>query len=201
MVPSVNIETSSVEGVDLVQQLWSLFSLWVAYRHWADYCPKAKRRSPKVWMLVYLKKCPTHSQHFTLMQDFRNLTSYGPTRLFQNTWGVDVEMYDFMCNRLNHLIASKTTNYQKPITTIERLSITLNFLTTGAQYNLIRNGYVAAKPSVSKIVGETCAAIIEEFQDEVFHTPSTEPEWKAIADRFLDRLDPTFTVIIEFEYF
>ena len=96
-------------------------------------------------------------------------------------------MYDFMCNRLDHLIARKKTNYRSPITTSERLSLTLNFLTTGGQYNIIRNGYVAAKPSVSKLVAETCAAIIEEFQDEVFHTPSTEPEWKAIAERFLDR--------------
>ena len=42
-------------------------------------------------------------------------------------------------------------------------------------------------PSVSKIVSETTAAIIEVFEDEVMHTPSTEAEWRAIAKRYEER--------------
>ena len=127
----------------------SLFSLWVAYRHWADYCPKAKRRSPKVWMLDYLKTPPATTLHWCRISETRPHTA---TLSCFRIRGVTTSKCMISCNRLDHLIARKKTNYRSPITTSKRLSLTLNFLTTGLQYNVKRNGYVAAKPSVSKIV-------------------------------------------------
>ena len=43
-----------------------------------------------------------------------------------------------------------------------------------------------SRSRVSKIVGETCAATIKIFEDKFIVTPTTEPEWKAIANRFIE---------------
>ena len=54
------------------------------------------------------------------------------------------------------------------IHTSERLAITLNnFMMTSSQYKVLRNGFVVIILSANNIVAETCATIIEEFEDEV----------------------------------
>ena len=80
------------------------------------------------------------------------------------------------------LIQRRHTNYRKCIRAHDRLAITLAYLTTGSPFKVIRNSYFVSKSSISKIITETCAAIIHCFQDELMESPNTKQQWRAIAE-------------------
>ena len=76
-------------------------------------------------------------------------------------------MFDYILSSVGPLIQRRHTNYRKCIRAHDRLAITLAYLTTGSLFKVIRNSYFVSKSSISKIIAETCAAIIHCFQDEL----------------------------------
>ena len=138
-------------------------------------------------MYDYLRTRHQNSQCFNVVRLLQNPASIGHARIFQNAFGVDVEMFRYLCERVGPLIERQDTNWRPCITVEERMEVTLLYLTTGSFYKIALLGYVVSVPSVSKIVAETCLAIIEVFHDEVMLTPSTEQDWRDISQRFQER--------------
>lgn len=59
----------------------------------------------------------------------------------------------------------------------------------GGFYKIICNNFLILILSISKIVAETCAPILEVWQNKVLHVSDTKPEWRAIADRFFGEME------------
>ena len=68
-----------------------------------------------------------------------------------------------------------------------KLAITLRFLVSGHTYHSLAFAFRVAHNTISLFVPQVCEAICAELQDEVFKTPSTPDEWRAVADGFSRR--------------
>ena len=64
-------------------------------------------------------------------------------------------------------IERRRTNFREPISVETRVSLTLFYLTTGGFYKTPNTTFVVSIPMISKIVCETCHAIVDIWQSEV----------------------------------
>ena len=68
-----------------------------------------------------------------------------------------------------------------------KLAVTLRFLATGMSYHSLAFNFRVAHNTISLFVPQVCAAIVEEYRDEVFHTPSNPREWREVAELYGQR--------------
>lgn len=66
----------------------------------------------------------------------------------------------------------------------ERLQATLLFLGTGASYARLEYLTRISRPSLSKIIPETCAALYTALKDEYLKIPTSSEEWLLVAQEF-----------------
>jgi hypothetical protein len=136
---------------------------------------REKSLSCKEWM-------EKHKGHFhQLMPD---LLASDDQKSYKNILRVDEDLYTYILERVKLRIQKQDTNYCLSISAEKRLAITLRFLATGESYKSLAFGFRVASNTISKIVSETCEVINDEFMNEVLKCPSTEAEWKAVAEGF-----------------
>jgi hypothetical protein len=68
-----------------------------------------------------------------------------------------------------------------------KLAITLRFLATGSSYHDLAFAFRVPHNTISLFVPDVCRAIFEEYQDDVWDTPSTEDEWREVTEVFQNR--------------
>ena len=68
-----------------------------------------------------------------------------------------------------------------------KLAVTLRFLATGMSYRALSFSFRVAHNTISLFVPQVCQAIVEEYTDEVFHTPQNPAEWRRVANQFAER--------------
>ncbi len=77
---------------------------------------------------------------------------------------------------------------REPISPEERLYVTLRYLTTGDSFSTISNSYRMSPTTVGRIVQDTCKHIwLELCRTGYLNVPSTNNEWKQVADEFDQR--------------
>ncbi len=79
---------------------------------------------------------------------------------------VEPELFLELLDRVAPRIEKQVTFMRKPLEPALRLAITLRYLATGNSYQTLEYGFRVGKNTVSRIVPETCNAIIEEFGEE-----------------------------------
>lgn len=77
------------------------------------------------------------------------------------------DAYLLLLRLVTPIIQKQDTNMREAITPHERLSATLRFLVSGSTYQNLRFQTVISTPSLSKIIPETCKAIIEVLKDYI----------------------------------
>lgn len=127
--------------------------------------------------------------------------------LFKNFVRMTSEDFDLLFEKVRPLIEKSDTHLRKAIPAAERLCIVLRFLTTGDSYASLRYVFKRSKTSICRIVPEVCSALYTTLKDEYlkvplslsfslyarltfcfcFQVPSTEEEWKKIANLFENR--------------
>ena len=65
--------------------------------------------------------------------------------------------------------------------------MTLRFLATGDSFQSVEFNWRAAHNTIGMFVPEVCDAIVEEYAQEVFRTPTTTDGWREIAQGFQDK--------------
>ncbi|KAJ8887674.1 hypothetical protein PR048_013892 [Dryococelus australis] len=112
---------------------------------------KKRSQGSKTW---YLKR--NSLSHVNLMKDFRL-----KTMLFVELFTVLL----MLLHPMTPIIQKQDTNIKEAITPHGRLSATLRFLVSGSTYQNHRFHNVISTPSLSKIIPETCKAIIEALKN------------------------------------
>eukprot|EP00057_Strongylocentrotus_purpuratus_P028550 XP_011683024.1 PREDICTED: putative nuclease HARBI1 [Strongylocentrotus purpuratus] len=68
-----------------------------------------------------------------------------------------------------------------------KLAITLRFLATGNSFRSLEFSFRVAHNTISIFIPVVCQAIVDEYRQKVFKTPSTPDEWRRVAQVFQDR--------------
>ena len=71
-----------------------------------------------------------------------------------------------------------------PISAEERLTLTLHYLAYGSSQQEVSFSYRIAKSTVSGIIRETCSSIWEALRPIYLKAPTSQTEWKNIAQQF-----------------
>ncbi len=93
-------------------------------------------------------------------------------------------MFDELVQHVGPRITGPGTNYHQSLLPGLKVALTLWYLATGDSYQSMAYAYRVHHTTVSLIVPDVCQAIVDEFKEEVFQTPTTPQEWKEVADGF-----------------
>ena len=102
---------------------------------------------------------------------------------------MDPDMFQEVLHRLAPRLTRVETRCRKPLSPAFKLAITLRYLASGDNYHSLMYAFrVPHSPiNISLLVLEVCDAIAAEFAEEVIEAPTTEPQWRRIADQFSRR--------------
>lgn len=106
---------------------------------------------------------------------------------FRNFMRMEAPLFRELMGRLTPRIQGIGTNYRPSIPPGMKLAITLRHLASGDSYRSLSYGFRVAPNTIHYIVKEVCAAIIDEYREEVLTPPLTPEAWKQVADRFSSR--------------
>ena len=137
-----------------------------------------KRR--RYWVRPYLRARQQQGQYHNLMQE---LSLLEPER-YKNFLRLDKDVFDELAERLGPWIEKQPTNFREPLSVGLRLAITLRYLATGDTYTSLGYSFRVAPNSISKLVPETCRAIVRVLGDEVLKMPTTPDGWRALSKGF-----------------
>ena len=80
-------------------------------------------------------------------------------------------------------ITKKTTHLREPITTEEKLAVTLRYLATGESFNSLMYQYRIHRSTISQFIPEVCKAIYKVLAPDYMKIPSDKEEWQKIIDQ------------------
>jgi len=75
--------------------------------------------------------------------------------------------FEYLLNKIGPFVSKMDTNMRKCIPVQERLAMTLRYLATGDSFISLSYLFKFSPQTISNCVQEVCAALIEEFKDEI----------------------------------
>ena len=152
---------------------------------------KKKRRAPrKYWVRPYLQKRVQFGHYHNLM---RELSLENP-ELYRNFMRLDEPLFNEVIEKVRPYLEKQHTRFRAPLEVGLRVAITLRFMATGESYKSLGYAFRVGDNTISKIVPETCRAIIACYADEVVKLPTTPQEWKAVANLFEEKWNFPHTI-------
>ena len=109
------------------------------------------------------------------------------TTAFKNFIRVAPEMFEELLQLLTPRLTKETTVMRQPLSPGLKLCITLRYLASGDNYQALMYAFRVPLTSITIVIREVCEAIIAEFASEFIKCPSTEEQWRAMADKFASR--------------
>ena len=144
---------------------------------------KKKKKKRSCWIKPWLMKRPYMGQYRLLMEELH----LKDEKAFRNFTRMDPDMFFFLLDRLELRIRRKHTNWRECIEASVRLALTLRFLATGDSYKSLSYNWLIAHNTISKIVKDVVAAIIDEFAEDLLTPPLTAAKWEEVAETFESR--------------
>ena len=130
---------------------------------------RRERSKRKIWVRTWLLRRPEHGFYESLLQELAREDPAG----FQNFLRVKPELFLELLERVGPKITKQKTFFREPLGPALRLAITLRYLATGDSYKSLEYGFRVANNSISRLVPETCNAIIEEYGPEFLKVSKT----------------------------
>ena len=106
---------------------------------------------------------------------------------FRNLLRIEPVIFHKLLDHLTPHISKHDTHYRKAIELGLRLALTLRHLDTGESYHSLHFGFKVPHNTYSIIVRQVCEAIVDEFAEELIKCPSTQEEWKDVADKLKEQ--------------
>ena len=143
-----------------------------------------RRKERKRWVKPWIEWRVLFGHYDNLMQellrdsrgDFKNFLHMKPEMIH--------EMVDKLSPQLN-----KCDLHRPPLNPGLKLAMTLRFLATGELYRSLAFSLRVGHYTISKFIPEVCDAVVKEYGNKVFQTPSTPDQWCQVADSFGRRWD------------
>lgn len=142
-----------------------------------------KKKTKTVWVREWLLQRRDFGQYEKLLQQLhdRDVNS------FKNFLRVEPDLFHELVERLTPRIQKKDTNLRRALEPGLKLAIALRYMASGESYMSLSYGFRVAPNTIVTIVPEVCQAIYEELHEEFIKLPTTEEEWKQVAQGFSDR--------------
>ncbi|XP_077371324.1 putative nuclease HARBI1 isoform X1 [Festucalex cinctus] len=140
-----------------------------------------KRRT--VWVRECLLQRTEVGQYEKLLQQLED----GDVESFKNYLKVEPDLFHELVERLTPRIQKKDTNIRRALEPGLKLAITLRYMASGENYKSLCAVFRVAHNTIANMVPEVCHAIYEELHEEYIKLPTTEEEWKQVAQGFSDR--------------
>ena len=143
---------------------------------------RKKRRQPRFWVSPLLREERRLSQgwYANLMREMQQ-EDIGD---YKNFLSITPEMFNEFLQGIRPLIQKKDTNWRKCIPPEIRLAATLRYLATGCSQQDLKYGFRIGRSTATKVITDTCNAIVEVFLDRYIATPATTEEWTAVCEQF-----------------
>jgi len=140
---------------------------------------RRERRQRRWWVKPWLQRRVTLGHYDRLMMELMH-ECQGDFKTFLR---MEPDMFREILHRVAPRI-TKRTDSRPPLEAGLKLAVTLRFLATGETYHSLAFSFRVAHNTISMFVPEVCEAILEEYRDEAFTTPSTPDAWKEVAQQF-----------------
>ena len=144
---------------------------------------RQRQRQREVGVKPWLLRRPVFDQYENLLVELNREDPRG----YKNFLRVTPELFNELVDRIGPHLQKNTTFWRKSLEPGLRIAITLRYMATGDSYKSLQYGFRVAHNTISKIIPETCDAIVLELSDEVMHCPNSPEEWKEVADKFSKR--------------
>ena len=138
------------------------------------------RRARRVWTWPYIARRTEKGHYENLL---RELDIECP-HLYKAFTRITKRMFNMLVEKVTPLIRKEDTFMRRALSPGIRMAITLRFLATGESYKSIGLAFRVGHATVSKIVPETCKAIITAYAEQWIKTPRTQEEWNRVAEGF-----------------
>ena len=143
--------------------------------------PRKRKSRPRRWYVrPWIKERAQYGHYHQLLPE---LQAHDPDT-FRYYLRVDYGLFQQILQRIKPHIQLQDTNWRQALEPGLRLAVTLRFMATGEAYKSMALNFRTGANSISKVVPDTCEAIIQEFMREVIVCPSTPQEWKEVAAGF-----------------
>ena len=141
---------------------------------------RRQRAEPRWWTRQWILRRPILGQYEKLVQELKNEDIEG----FRNFMRMDPEMYAEVAERVAPHLFKPDSKFRPSLEPGLKLTIALRYFAAGNDYKSLMYAFRVGKSSIVRIIPEVADAVIEEYGQEVIPMPTTQDEWKAIADLF-----------------
>lgn len=97
---------------------------------------------------------------------------------------MDSDMFDVILDKVRPGITKKDTRLRSAIPAVQRLCVTLFYLSSGDSIRTVALFFRMGESTVRSIIYDTCQVIWETMQPVYLQTPHSPEEWKAVASEF-----------------
>ena len=131
-----------------------------------------------IWVRKVLQERKEKSQFHLLVKDLQLFDHCYFFKLFRMT----PKTYECLLSWVGPIIKKQEMKMREPVSSSKRLSLTLQFLSSGDSQSSISASYRISPSVVSRTIHETCAAIWDTLREKGYLTPpSTKEDWKKVS--------------------
>ena len=143
---------------------------------------RRRRRRHRWWVRPWLtvERRLQYGQYETLMQELRNEDVIS----FKRYMRITPEMFDEILQRVAPRIQKQDTRFRSALPAGLKLAITIRYMACGDTYTSLAYDFRTASETICHLIPEVCAAIADEYKDEVLSCPLTPEGWLEIAHQF-----------------
>nr|XP_054753761.1 putative nuclease HARBI1 [Lytechinus pictus] len=143
---------------------------------------KGRRRPRRYWVRPWLQaeRRLLYGHYTRLLNELR----MEDTTAFFNFLRVTPEFFDELLQRLAPRLTKDDTNARRALEPGLKLACTIRHLAAGDRYPSLSYSFRVARETICKFIPEVCQAIVDEYANEVIQCPTTEQEWRAIAEEY-----------------
>ena len=171
-----NIELLAQMEEDAAEDDLAILHL-VQYRRNRNRRRRARRR---YWIRPWTQRRKDFGHYDRLMHELET----EDRQSFLNFLRVPPAMFCEMEQRLSERLTKKDTWYREALKPGLKLAITLRYLASGESYKSLMYGFRVPHNTISLFIPEVCEAIIDEYSDEMISCPTTQEEWREVAQQF-----------------
>lgn len=131
-------------------------------------------------MRHWLLRRADHGQYEQLLTELNREDPSG----YKNFLRMTPEIFRELVDALSPLLEKKDTFMRKALEPGLKIAITLRYLATGDSYKSLMYSFRVAHNTISRIIPETCEAIIDHLSGEVMSCPNSPQAWKEVANKF-----------------